>query len=108
MFYHVEFVEQAHRRAPPRVVDPNPHLLGRASGMVPADFRCELAVGESVTVAIAAGGADDRETFIIGKVVRVGDAADDGTRKIGIEFLRPVPELEALFTRASDRPPRDG
>lgn len=83
---------------------------GSAGGALIVADGAELEVGESVTVAIGATGndatnANERETFIIGKVVRVGAPSEDGTRKIGIEFLRPVPELEALFTRASDRPP---
>jgi hypothetical protein len=79
---------------------------GSAGGALLVAEGAELAVGESVTVAIATSPNDPRENFIIGKVVRVEEPSGDGTQKIAIEFLRPVPELEALFARASDRPPQ--
>jgi c-di-GMP-binding flagellar brake protein YcgR len=82
---------------------------GSAGGALIVAEGAELAVGESVTVAIPSSSSSDagRETFIIGKVVRLEDPSAEGTRKIGVEFLRPVPELEVLFTRSSERPPRD-
>jgi hypothetical protein len=78
---------------------------GSAGGALIVAEGADIAVGESITVAIASSGSDERDTFIIGTVVRLESVSDDGTQRIGIEFLRPVPELETLFARASERPP---
>ncbi len=65
----------------------------------------ELKVGDRVTITLQLG-SEDAPAFILGKIVRVQEGTDaDGARRMAIEFLQPVPELEALFRRASSRPP---
>jgi hypothetical protein len=65
----------------------------------------DLKVGDRVTISFRPG-ADEPEAFILGRIVRVdADTAADGSRRMAIEFVQPVPQLEALFRRASSRPP---
>jgi hypothetical protein len=64
----------------------------------------QLKVGDPVTITFRVS-EEEPEGFILGRIVRVEEPGDDGTRRMAVEFVRPVPELEALFRRASSRPP---
>jgi hypothetical protein len=69
----------------------------------------ELRVGSTVTVVFRVDPDDPEERRVQGKVVRV-DGFDDDPRtvwrhRMAVEFDEPVPELQALFKRASTRPP---
>ncbi len=66
----------------------------------------KLKVGDPVTISFRLSEDDEKNGFILGRIVRVDDEpGPDGTRRMAVEFLKPVPELEALFRRASSRPP---
>jgi hypothetical protein len=74
-------------------------------GVLVTSSRAELNVGDPVTISFRLS-ADGNPAFILGRIVRVQEGTDaDGARRVAIEFLQPVPELEALFRRASSRPP---
>lgn len=69
----------------------------------------KLRVGSIVTVVFRIAPDDPAERRVKGKVVRV-DGLDDGPRtvwryRMAVEFDEPVPELQALFKRASTLPP---
>lgn len=76
-------------------------IAGKAGGT-------ELEVGEAVLVTLPHGTpAGDEPLF--GRVVRVEAPTKAGDeRRVAIEFIDPVPELAALFRRASSRPPPPG
>lgn len=64
-----------------------------------------LNVGDKVTISFRLSDEDESNGFILGRIVRVDEPGSDGTRRMAVEFVKPVPELEALFRRASSRPP---
>jgi hypothetical protein len=76
-----------------------------SSGGVLIAGSADLKVGDRVTITFRLSDDDDKEGFILGKIVRVEEQLADGTRRMAVEFVKPVPELEALFRRASSRPP---
>lgn len=76
-----------------------------SSGGVLISGSAELRVGDPVTITFRLCPEDDREGFILGRIVRVEEPGADGARRMAVEFVKPVPQLEALFRRASSRPP---
>jgi PilZ domain len=65
----------------------------------------ELKVGDRVTISFWLS-PEEGDAYILGRIVRVDEGAgEDGSRRMAIEFMQPVPQLEALFKRASSRPP---
>jgi hypothetical protein len=68
----------------------------------------ELAVGDEVTVTFRTS-LEDPERKVAGRIVRVEKVDDDPRvvwpHRMAIEFLKPDTQLQALFKRASSRPP---
>lgn len=65
----------------------------------------QLEAGESVFVSLPDRDGQPQEP-IFGRVVRIDEPSQPGgLRRVAIEFIRPVPELEALFRSTSSRPP---
>lgn len=66
----------------------------------------DLEVGEAVLVTLPDGLASEGDEPLFGRVVRVEQPTTPGEHlRVAIEFIDPVPELTALFKRASSRPP---
>ncbi len=62
----------------------------------------DIEIGEAVMVTVP--GRAEGEIF--GRVVRIETPEEgSGEWRMAIEFIHPVPELEALFKRTSSRPP---
>jgi hypothetical protein len=80
-------------------------LRDASSGGVLIAGSAELRVGDPVTITFRVSDEEGGDGFILGKIVRVEEPGADGTRRMAVEFVKPVPELEALFRRASSRPP---
>lgn len=109
--------QRAHERftlwVPIRIENPSGKIEaicqdGSAGGVLIAGNggATQLEVGEAVLVTLPAGlGAAGGEP-VFGRVVRVEQPANPGGQpRVAIEFLDPVPELAALFRRASSWPP---
>jgi hypothetical protein len=61
----------------------------------------QIEVGEAVMVAVP--GTPEG---VLGRVVRIEEPrTPDGERRMAIEFIQPVPGLEAMFKRVSSFPP---
>jgi hypothetical protein len=69
----------------------------------------ELNVGDAVTVIFRVLPDDAVERKLEGRIVRVERQSDDPREvwphRMAIEFLEPDAQLQALFKRASTRPP---
>lgn len=79
-----------------------------SAGGILVEGSADLAVGDPVTVAFRPS-PDHDQVFILGRIVRVaGGTSPDGTRAMAIEFVRAVPELEALVRPLSSPPPSAG
>jgi hypothetical protein len=69
----------------------------------------ELKVGDEVTVSFRVSPQDTEERRLEGRIVRVERETDDPrnvwSHRMAIEFLEPDAALQALFKRASSRPP---
>ncbi len=77
-----------------------------SSGGILVTGSAKLEPGDKVTISFPRSSEDPTKVFILGRIVRVEDADDPaGVRRTAIEFVQPVPQLEALFKRASSRPP---
>jgi hypothetical protein len=104
--------QRAHERYtlwfPIRIANPSGDIEaicrdGSAGGVLVAGNGAQnLEVGESVFITLPHQANEP----ILGRVVRIEDATEPGgERRIAIEFIKPFPELESLFRRASSRPP---
>ena len=80
-----------------------------SAGGIAISGNAGLAVGDLVTVSFRVLPDDPDTRKIQGRVVRV-ERPDDDPRsawphRMALEFVEPVPELQAIFKRASTRPP---